>query len=151
MYDNLLRIAMSGIGQPRTTRQIIQPIQTRLPGNGIDTAQQQIHVIRLPTPQALGQLASDETRNGARAQIRLVPHAVQGDVGLDVLCELDCVACFAGEGEEVVAVERAGFVVAGLEDCGAAHGGFGGRDENVVFACYAEEDFHCEGVGWLSG
>jgi len=143
---DLLRISMSGIWHLGTAGQVIQPIQTRLPGDWIDTAQQQIHIVRLPTPQTLGQLASDETRDGAWPQIRLVAHAVQGDVGLDVLCELDGVACFAGEGEQVVAVERAGLVVARLEDCGAAHGSFGGGDEDVVFACYAEKDFHCESV-----
>ena len=119
---------MRRIRHSGTTRQIIQPIQTGLLGDGIHAAQQQIHGVWLPTPQAPGQLAPNETRDGRGTQIGLVAHAVQGDVGLDELGELDGVACFAGEGEQVLPVEGPGFVVGGFEDGGAAHGRFAGGD-----------------------
>jgi hypothetical protein len=136
-----------------TTRQIIQPIQARLLADPIHPAQQQIHIIRLPAPQTPRQLPSHKRRYLRWAQIDFIPHTVEGDVGLDELGELDGVACFAGEGEEVVPVQRAGFVVGRFEDCGAAHGGFGGGEEDKVFACYAEEDFPGAGVrlGWVGG
>ena len=38
-------------------------------------------------------------------------------------------------------VQGAGFVVGRFEDGGAAHGGFGGGDEDEVGACEAEKDF----------
>ena len=139
---------MRRIRHLRTTRQIVQPIQTRLLGDRIHAPQQQIHRVRLPTPQTPRQLPTHKACYCAGTQIGLVAHAVQRDVGLDELGELDGVACFAAEGEEVLTIQGAGLVVAGFEDGGAAHGGFGGGDEDEVRACYAEEDFP---EGWSEG
>lgn len=132
---------MRRIRQLSTTRQIIQPIQTRLLAYRIDSAQQQIHIIRLPAPQTACQLAPHKGRYSRGTQISFIAHRVEGDVGLDELGKLDGVACFAGEGEQIVAVELASFVVAGFEDGGAPHGGFGGGDEHEVPTRDAEEDF----------
>ena len=58
------------------------------------------------------------------------------------------VAGLAGEGHEVVLVQRPRLVVGRLEDRGAAHGSLGGRDEGEVFAGDAQEDLP---GGFVSG
>ena len=136
---------MRRIRHLRTTRQIIQPIQRRALRDRIHPPKQQIHAIRLPAPETLRQLPSHETRHRARSQIRLVAHRVECDVGLDEFGELHRVAGLAAEGHDGGGGELARFVVGGLENRGAAHGGFGGGDYGEVEAGEAEEDF----PGWV--
>ena len=137
----LLSVAVSCIRHLRRARKIVQPVQTRLLGDGIDAAEQQVDRVRMFRAQRAGELAADERRQRGRAQLGLVAHAVEGDVGLDEFGELHGVACFAGEGHQVVLVEHAGLVVVGFEDGGAAHCGFGRGDDGEVAAGEAEEDF----------
>jgi hypothetical protein len=132
---------MRRIRQLRTTGQIVQPIQTRLLGDRIHAPKQQIHIIRLPAPQTACQFSPDEVRHCTGAQVGLVAHGVEGDVGLDELGELHSVACLAAEGHDGGFVQLAGLVVAGFQDGGTTHGGFAGGDYGEVFACYSEEDF----------
>ena len=54
---------------------------------------------------------------------------------------MDGVACLAAEGHDGGGGELARLVVRGLEDRGAAHGGFGGGDYGEVTAGEAKEDF----------
>lgn len=133
---------MCGIWYLGRTRKVVQPVQTRLPRDRVNTTQQQVHRVRVPAPQALRQFTSYEARNCTRPEVDLIAHRVQGDVGLDELCELHRVASLSGECHQGVLVERAGFVVAGFEDGGTAHGGFGGGDDGEISTGEAEEDFH---------
>jgi hypothetical protein len=141
---------MRRIRHLRRTRQIVQPIQARLLGDRINTSQQQIHRVWMLAPQRPRQLPSHKRRQCRGPQVGFVAHAVQGDVGLHVFGELYGVACLAGEGHQVVLVEDAGLVVAGFEDRGAAHRGFGSGDDGEVAAGQAEEHFPEEEVsGWM--
>lgn len=140
---------MRRIRHLRRARQIVEPVQTGLLGDGIHAAEQEVDGIRMSRPQGTSELAAHKRRQRRGAQVRLVAHAVERHVGLHVLGELHRVAGLAGEGHEVVLVEDAGLVVAGFQDGGAAHRGFGGGDDGEVAAGEAEEDFPGLGVsGW---
>lgn len=132
---------MRGVGYLCATGKVIQPVQTGLLGDGIHPTEQQVHVVRFPASQATCEFPTDEAGHGARGEVGLVAHRVQGDVCLDVLRELDGVAWLAREGEEGVLVQLPGLVVGRLEDGGTAHGGFAGGDDGEIAAGEAKEDF----------
>lgn len=129
---------MRRVGNLRTARQVIQPVQTGRLGDRIHASQQQIDVIRLPASQTPRQLAPDEAGHSTGSQVRLVAHRVQCNVCLDELCKLDSVACFSGESEKRVLVQLPCLVIGGLEDRGASHGSFGGGNDGEVAASEAK-------------
>ena len=141
MEVHVLSISVGGIGHFGTAGEIVQPIQTWLLCDRVHSAEQQIHIIRLPAAQRSGEFTPDKACDSTGAEVGLVAHGVQGDVGLNVLSELDGVAWFTGKREKRMLVELAGLVVGRLEDGGAAHGGFAGGDDSEVAACKAQKDF----------
>ena len=81
---------MGGVGDFRQRGQVVDPIQARLVGERVHTAEQQVDLVGFPAAEGAGDFAAHEGRDGAGAEGAAVAHAVELDVGLDVFCELDC-------------------------------------------------------------
>ena len=136
----VLGVAVGGVRALGARGQVVDPVQLRLALDGVEAAQQQVDVVGVARAQGLGQLAAHEGRDLVGRQVRGVAHAVELDVGLDVLGEVNRVASLAAVGHQGRLVKGARLVVAGLEDGGASHGRFGGGDDAEVLACDAEKN-----------
>lgn len=88
--ENILCVAMGGIGDLRQRRKVVQPVEARLVGDRVDTSEKEVHVVGFPRAQARRKLTADKVGKGGRGKVGLVAHGVELGVGLDVLGELYC-------------------------------------------------------------
>lgn len=83
---------MCRVWNGRQRGKVVDPVQTGLVGNGVHSSEQQVDGIRPPRTQSACELTPHEARDGRRAQVGVVAHRIQLDVGLDVLCKLNWTA-----------------------------------------------------------
>lgn len=81
---------MGGIGDLGQRRQVIEPVEAGLVGDGVDTSEKKVHVVGFPRAQARRKLTADKVGKGGGGKVGLVAHGVELGVGLDVLGELYC-------------------------------------------------------------
>jgi hypothetical protein len=86
----ILCVAVSSVRQRSQRRQVVEPVQAGLVGDGVDAAEQQVHVVWFPRAQAGRKLSADEVCERRWREVGFVAHGVELRVGLDVLGELDC-------------------------------------------------------------
>lgn len=85
----VLCVSMCSIRERGEGREVVAPVEARLIVDGVVAAEQEVDVVRLPGTEGFCKLGADKGGRGRGREVGVVAHAVELDICLDVLCELD--------------------------------------------------------------
>uniref|UniRef100_A0A0E9WTD9 Uncharacterized protein n=1 Tax=Anguilla anguilla TaxID=7936 RepID=A0A0E9WTD9_ANGAN len=80
-----------GLGQGGQVVHVVEPGAVGL----VIAGQQQVHVVRGPTAKVICEVLASEICSGSRAELITIPHLIELDILLNVLCKLHGVACLS--------------------------------------------------------
>merc|ERR1712093_601688 len=130
----VLSIAMSSVWEGGERRWVVEPVERGARGDGVEAAEEEVHVVGFATAERGGEFAADEVGDCRGGEVDAVAHAVELGVGLDVFCELDSITSLPRESHQCMLVQRSRFIIRSLQDRSSTHSSFGGRNEREVLA-----------------
>lgn len=86
----VLRVSVCGVGERRTGRQVVDPEELGLVGNGVVAAEEEIDRVGIARAEGFGEFGAHKRGSFGGSETIGIAHAVQLDVGLHVFGELDC-------------------------------------------------------------